>query len=151
LRPVIAGWNSVAHAHDFDRIALQWRSGASRLEGGSQNMPGLFALGASLELLIGLGAAPNGTALPQRVLEVAQQASEALARIGCKIHRDYSSAECSGIVAFDPPGGDPAEIRRRCQQQGVALSCRSGRLRISPHAYNNQDDIERLVEAVADQ
>ncbi len=51
LRPVGVGWNSVRHQHDFSRIELVFKDTAARYEGGSQNVAGLSALGASLELL----------------------------------------------------------------------------------------------------
>jgi selenocysteine lyase/cysteine desulfurase len=54
----------------------------------------------------------------------------------------------SGIVSFRMPGYDSLSLKRHCLERGVVLSCRSGQLRISPHAYACESDLERLVECL---
>jgi selenocysteine lyase/cysteine desulfurase len=39
-------------------------------------------------------------------------------------------------------------MKRHAMRQNVIFGCRAGRLRISPHAYNNEEDVDRLVEAL---
>jgi len=144
LRAVGIGWNSVVHEHDFHRIELVLKDTAQRYEGGSQNSGGLIALGASLELLSQLGM----EAISGRVLELTDLACRRLEAMGAVIHSDRRAAHKSGIVTFELPGRDPQAVRRTCLERQVVLSCRAGRLRISPHAYNNEEDIDRLVEAI---
>lgn len=145
LRALGVGWNSVIHARDFHRIELRLKPSAERYEGGSPNTVGHLGLGASLRMLVDLGVA----SIAERVLDVTDEACERLLGLGAVIHSERRSERRSGIVAFDLPGRDPAAARQRCLEAGVVLSCRNGRLRISPHAYNDASDLERLVEALA--
>ncbi len=147
LRPLGVGWNSVAREHDFDRIELVLKPTAARYEGGSANVAGLLALGASLELLEQFGMA----AIARRVLEVSDLACQRLEAIGATVHSDRSAEHKSGIVVFQLPGRDPQAIRRHCLDRGVVLSCRGVGLRISPHAYNDAADIDRLIAALQEE
>lgn len=144
LRPVGVGWNSVAHAHDFGRIELIFKETAARYEGGSQNTAGMLALGASLRLLARFGP----EALARRILQITDLAAKRLAEIGAVLHSDRGPEHKSGILVFDLPGRDSEAVRRHCLERRVVLSCRAGRLRISPHAYNNTADVDRLIEAL---
>jgi len=144
LRPLGLGWHSVIHDHDFTRIELVLKPTAARYEGGSQNMVGAIALKASLELLVRFGPA----SLCRRIFDLTDLACRRLEQIGARVRSDRSPEHKSGIVIFDLPGRDPAQLRRRCLEKGVVLSCRGGGLRISPHAYNDASDIDRLVEAI---
>jgi cysteine desulfurase/selenocysteine lyase len=148
LRPLNVGWHSVVRSHDFNRCELDLRPEAARYEGGSQNMVGTLALGASLSLLADLGLSSKTSPLADRVLEINALAAERLERSGARIASDLAAGRASGILSFELPGRDLAAARRRCLDAGVVLSVRVGRLRISPHAYVNEDDVDRLLDAL---
>lgn len=149
LRPQNVGWHSVRHQHDFSHIELDLKPAAERFEGGSQNIAGFVALGASINLLQLAGIEAVG----QRIIELTDLACQRLEEISAVIVSDRTPRNKSGIVSFDLPsrGGaapDLMEIRRKLMGQHVLLSCRGGHLRISPHAYNTPEDIDRLIEAI---
>jgi cysteine desulfurase/selenocysteine lyase len=144
LRPLGVGWNSVVQAHNFMRIEPNWKPSAARYEGGSYNMAGLMGLGASLELLAQFGAA----AISAHVLELTDLACRRLTEIGGIICSSRDPRHASSIVSFELPGQSPSQVRQKCLQHDVALGSRAGRVRISLHAYNNVDDIERLIVAL---
>ncbi|HEX2475805.1 MAG TPA: aminotransferase class V-fold PLP-dependent enzyme [Lacipirellulaceae bacterium] len=149
LHPIGVGWHSVVQT-DYSHVELNLKPTAARYEGGSSNMVGLHALGASLKLLVDLGIESIAAA----VLDITERACERLAGMGARIVSDRrpdhrGGQQRSGIVAFELPGRDPMAVKRHCLKQQVVMGCRAGRLRISPHAYNNESDLDRLIEALA--
>lgn len=46
------------------------------------------------------------------------------------------------------PGTFPSGLNRRLEEDNVHVSCRADSMRVSPHVYNNGDDIDRLFGAL---
>jgi cysteine desulfurase / selenocysteine lyase len=141
LHPVGVGWNSVIDSRNFDRVELRLKPHAGRWESGSLNVGGILALGASLELLIAVGI----DAVAERVLHLTDYFCEQAARIGVQVYSSRRPNEKSAIVSLIVPGGEMRTIVRRCRDAGVVINQRAGRLRISPHAYNTAEELDRLV------
>lgn len=148
LRPIGVGWNSVSQRYDFSQIGLNLRDVAGRYEGGSMNMAGFHGLAASMQWLHTLGTGTSFSAVGDRVLEVTDWACRALENTGVEILSPRVALHDSGIVVFRAPGKSAEEVRARCRDAGVVVSCRGGGVRISVHAYNNEEDIERLVKCL---
>jgi cysteine desulfurase/selenocysteine lyase len=144
LRPVGVGWHSVQRASDYGHIELALKPTAARYEGGTQNMVGFIGLAASLEVLSTYGAA----AISQRVLEITDLACQRLNSIGAVLTTHREGEHRSSIVSFELSGQDALALKRRLLAAGVVTSARGGKLRIAAHAYNNVDDIDRLIDAL---
>jgi selenocysteine lyase/cysteine desulfurase len=134
------GWHSVVHDHDFSKVELTLKPHAGRWESGTMNVAGIVALGASLELLLNAGI----DAIGQRILEVTDYLCDRAKAAGLDIYSSRHPGEASGIVSLLGIA-DPAAAVRRCRAEGIIVNHRGGRLRVSPHAYNTFDEIDRLL------
>jgi selenocysteine lyase/cysteine desulfurase len=144
LHPIGVGWNSVLGSGDFSRIDFRLKPNAGRFEGGTMNFAGITGLGASLELLEAAGYAAVG----ERILFLTDHLCEQAARAGLSVFSSRAEGERSGIVALDVPGLPASEASRRCQAAGIAANVRAGHLRVSPHAYNSIDELDRLIDVL---
>ncbi len=143
LRPLEVGWASVAHRQSLDDLRLVYDPTARRLEGGSANMAGIAALGASLDLLQAAGP----ETIWAYVDELASELCSALEAEGAVVLSDRGPGR-SGIVSFEVPGQDPAEVVARAEAASVALSARGQAVRASVHACNDRQDLDALIEVV---
>ena len=149
LQPLGIGWNSVKRPYEFGAAEFDLKETAGRYEGGSYNMAGILGFGASLDLLAEWGLAPECSTVADYVLEITDLACDRLREeLGAQLHSHRDGNCRSGIVSFTLPESDAPSLRRHCLREGVVLSCREGRLRISPHAYNDEEDIGRLIRAL---
>jgi selenocysteine lyase/cysteine desulfurase len=82
----------------------------------------------------------------ERVLELTERLCDGCERVGWRVYSSRRPDERSGIVSLlAPPGTDPAAVVKHLRKQGVAVNQRGGRLRVSPHAYNTPEEIDRLL------
>jgi len=145
LRPIGVGWHSVVGSYNSPRNVFQLKPTAGRWEGGSFNMPGLLCFGASLGLFLELGK----EVVSRRILDRAEAVRELGSAAGWTVLGSPREQDRSAIVVLDRAGVDPDAAARALRRQGVVVSCRRGRLRVSPHFYNNHEDLDRLRAGLA--
>jgi cysteine desulfurase/selenocysteine lyase len=142
LHPVGIGWNSVIGARNFSKIDFRLKPNAGRWESGSLNVGGIAGLGASLEMLLEIGI----PAIQARVIELTDYLCERAKAIGLEVYSSRRLEDKSAIVSLVCAQADPIQLVRRFKKDGVVINQRAGRLRISPHFYNTQTEIDRLID-----
>jgi selenocysteine lyase/cysteine desulfurase len=100
---------------------------------------------ASVELMLELGPA----AIEARVLELAETLRSRLRHLGARVLADDAPELFrSPIVCARFEGRSVEAIAAELARQRIIISARLGNLRISPHFYNTEEDIDRLAVAL---
>jgi cysteine desulfurase/selenocysteine lyase len=144
LRVLEPGWNSVAARDAYDDRRLVLDATARRFEGGTLNTSGILGLGASLELL----AAAGVDRIWSHVDALCDRLVDAVTAAGATVVSDRSPAARSAIVNFTVPGHEPAAVKPALRTEGVVVSARAGGVRVAPHGYCTEDDIDRVAAGV---
>jgi len=144
LTPRVVGWRSVAENWNFDEYHFQLQPGAGRFEEGTTNTPGIFGLGAAIDLLLEVGVEDIG----ERVLALTDRLVRGLLERNARVLSPRSDGRASGIVSFTLPDEPVEESTRRLVERGVFVVARRGGVRASPHFYNSEEEIDRLLGAL---
>jgi len=144
LKPMTLGWNSLQDTWKYDVPDRPLKLTAERYEGGTANHGLLVALGESLKLLRNIGE----HRIEQRLLSLNSRIADRLKVLGAEVISPLEDVHSSGILSVQFDGVNPKKIHKRCEEQGVLLNSRGGYVRISPHIYTDEDDMNRLFDAV---
>ena len=143
-KPALIGWMNVADPLNYAKIDYTLRDDARRYEPGSYNVAGLLGLKASVDLLSSAGV----VAVSQRLRTVTDRLVAGLEKKGYRVASPRRGDEWSGIVSFsakDPSTHHQTWQRLRTDHR-TELAVRDNRLRCSPHFYNSDEQIDRLIE-----
>ena len=152
LAPVGTGWNSLEFG-SFDPASTRIKSSVARYEGGTQCMASMHGFGESLELLSECMTKFGDSSIAQSVLENIDQLAHRFAVAGFDVHLPANERNRSGILGVSWKNADSktlASARKYLMEKGIVTSVRCERLRISTHAYNSADEINRLVSELAE-
>ena len=144
LRPIGIGSRSVRTSFNEPLGPLDLKRDATRWEGGAYATASLIGLASSLSLLSEGGSEAAST----RILERAAAVRERALAAGWAIYGPKLESEQSGIVVLEKTGVEPNAVVARARAAGVVISARRGRLRVSPHVYTNDDDLDRLASVL---
>lgn len=147
VHPVLTGAGGVANEDDYLDYDMTFLSNADRFHIGTPNGVGIAGLKAAVEMLTAVGIAKIET----RVLELTDLFIEELQKRGYSIFSNLEPQHRSGIVTFEVPDADATYAKLTAQK--VLVSCRwdaRGKkyIRVSPHGYNNEQDIARFLEVL---
>ena len=145
MHPAIVGTLSVVQDHEFFQYDLTLKPDARRYEESAPNYPVILGMGAAVNLLLRAGM----DSVEQEVLRLADRLRNELPALGYELLlQPARPSERSGIVSFRHPRIVPAELHARLRDAGIIISLRGDFLRASPHYYNNDADIDHLLEAL---
>ncbi|HEV7366117.1 MAG TPA: aminotransferase class V-fold PLP-dependent enzyme [Gemmatimonadales bacterium] len=144
LRPSVTGWMAFEGTDDFTRLTQYndtLRGDARRFELITLPYQDFAGMNASLGLLLSLGVPrirKHLQALHEPVLAWA-------ARSGARVASPVGERG-SGILCVAP--ANVGHAFRALKGAHIVSSMREGAIRLSPHAYNTLDEMERVVEAL---
>lgn len=144
LKPNVVGWRSHHGWREVDRLhhgAPEFKTSAEKYEGGMLNFPSLYAMDATIRLMLDIGP----QIIETRVLRLAEACRQTLRRLGARLFADHSPHYDSPVIAARFEGRDASALARELKGRRVLVAARHGNLRVSAHFYNNEEDLERLA------
>lgn len=143
VEPVEFGWTNVAGSEHYshDPVLLP---DARRYECGTLNTIGIHGLRASLDLFHEVGV----ERMANHIDGLARRTIEGAAAKGYEPMTARNSANGSGIVTIRKQGIDSAAAVASLSDAGISAAHRFGWIRVAPHFYNNDEDIDALLEGL---
>lgn len=175
LRGTPTGWYGFDGAADLMKLPgrlrydLPERQAAARVEGGMYDIAGMAGLAAALAELTGIGIA----AVAARVSMLARRLRSGLAGLGYSLAsgagpgersadrgtppsprwpgtpRPQGAGSDSGIVSVRCAEPERTQILDRLAAAGVQVSCAAGLIRISPHYWTSDEEIDLVLDELA--
>jgi len=139
--PPFSGWWNVPAKGSYLDYDLEFLESGRRYEAGSLPTGQVLALAEAIDLIMEMGR----DTVRERILDVVGALASGLSERGWRITTPEPFA--SGILAAVPPRDDAKTIAKRFEEAGIIVSPREGAVRFSPHAYNDLDQVERILDA----
>jgi cysteine desulfurase / selenocysteine lyase len=147
-RPTLLGaWNIKAPSF-VAQNQIEFVEGAQRYEPGVLNVPGIAGMKAAIDLFLEIGTQK----VAERILSIRSRLIFGLVELGFRpLGATTTTAHFSGIITVSHPTRDIPSLFKRLSENRVVYSPRQDRqgnhyLRFSPHFYNTEDEVDRVLE-----
>lgn len=143
FQPITSGWFAQADVNAMDIYHNRPAENARKLESGTPNVPNLYAVIAGLKLVNEVGL----DVIEQSITDLTGLIKQRALQQGYSLGMPEESTGHGALVTLKTH--DMYQLVASLSAEGVITSCRDNNLRISPHFYNNEEDIDRLFAGLA--
>jgi len=148
VKPTLVGWLSVNNPEDYLNYDQPYAPSARRFEAGALNTAGVAGLGAAIELFLQIGLNKIESHLLGLGDYLCERLRERFIDSGYSVASSRRDGEKSAIICLRHEKYSAQELYHLLDDRRIITTPRLGRLRISPHFYNTQEEIDRLIEAL---
>jgi selenocysteine lyase/cysteine desulfurase len=146
--PLEQTWMSRAGAEDFARLvdySGEMRPGARRFDMGEFSQFTLLPMAtAALEQVLAWGV----DRVARDIGELTSRIAREVASLGCVVADER--ARVRHMLGVQLPGGLPAGLADRLAAARVFVSIRGDSIRVAPHLYNDERDVQRFISVLAE-
>jgi cysteine desulfurase / selenocysteine lyase len=147
-RPTLLGAWNIKAPNFVAQNQVEFVDGAQRYEPGVLNVPGVAGMKATIDLLLEIGIEK----VAERILSIRSRLVFGLVELGfTPLAATTTASHFSGIITVSHPSRDIPSLFKRLSENRVVCSPRQDRqgnhyLRFSPHFYNTEDEVDRVLE-----
>ncbi|MBI3400150.1 MAG: aminotransferase class V-fold PLP-dependent enzyme [Acidobacteria bacterium] len=142
LEPFVTGWFGRVDPFAFALEPLDWSPTARRFEAGTPPVPNAYAAAAGLSLLQSVGL----DVVERQVNRLVARFAEGVLTRGFDVATPADPARRGPLVVVR--AADAGELVKRLDARGIIASSRGTGLRVSFHAYNNDEDVDAVLSAL---
>jgi selenocysteine lyase/cysteine desulfurase len=142
FEPLATGWFGRVNPFAFSLAPLDWAASARRFETGTPPVPNVYAAAAGLDLLNALGPA----AIDAQIRRLTARMVEGVRRRGFAVATPGDPEQRGALVVVRCT--DAGALVQRLEARGIVASARGTGVRVSFHAYNNDDDVDAVLAAL---
>jgi kynureninase len=140
--PTQTGWFAQEDIHAMlihDNIPART---ARRFEQGTPSVPNLYAVEAGLQFILEVGVENIRT----HVTALNERLKQGVIKIGGKLMSPIDPAKHGAMITV--ASTDELKLVDKLTERNIVVSSRAGNLRVSAHFYNNNADIDAVIEAL---
>lgn len=144
LKPTLTGWLAHPRPFNFEVGQGAYREDAFRFLNGTPHIPALYAARPGVDIIRQVGV----ERIRKRSLQLTRRLINHAHERGWRVRTPDGDDDRGGTVTLDVPRGP--EVLRELLRREVLVDCRpNAGIRISPHFYNTEEEIDRAVVAIA--
>ncbi len=140
------GWASVENAYDFLDYDMTLAANSRRFENGTLNTVGIAGLKGAVDFLMEQGI----DQIAARILALTDLLYDGIKAKGYTVISSREPQDKSGIITFRHPSIPSGQLVAQLREKNIIGAERGDHIRLSPHFYNTEEELEQVLSILPD-